>query len=81
MWKISILVHMMVWAVLFGLGTIVILTFPGITEFAGFEVMFPWVAVSFLISWWPAHYIVKKRMIMRRYSPNTGAKKPDEPLP
>jgi hypothetical protein len=81
MFKISILVHMMAWAVLFGFGTIGILTFPEISEFFGFQVMYPWAIFSFLVTWPIAHWIVKHKMIMRRVSPVTGEKKPDEPLP
>ncbi|MGQ4273552.1 hypothetical protein [Terrihabitans sp. B22-R8] len=81
MWKISVLVHMMAWAVLFGFGTIMILTYPELTERFGFEVMYPWAFVSFLVTWPISHYIAKKYVVMHRRSPVTGEKKPDEPLP
>ena len=80
MWKITVLVHMMAWAVLFGFGTIMITTFRELTEFFGFGLIIPWAIASFIISWLPAH-LITKRMIMWRRSPVTGEKKADEPLP
>ena len=78
---LALIVHLMVWPVLFGIGLIAIAMFPALTERFGPELIFPWAGISFLLSFPVSYLVVKKGVVMWRRSPVTGATKPDEPLP